>query len=614
MINFARRKVPPPVTVWLATILSLALFLSGWVIFPSLERSREVSQAFYFHRVGAIIALYTVACGAFFVPFSTVRLNTLDVAVFAYGAYTIVSILANPLLPWYSEHTLTMLLLLGTYLFFRTFLGNPTFLRNALVILLSVVAAQSVFGLLQWTGHLPSWHNTFRVTGTFFNPAPYAGFLVSALPMALGAAWSPTSLSGQRPGRTKLRRWRYGAVAAVMVLAIVASESRAAGLAALVSAGILLGHRLGGLSRWRAAFRRPTMKVIAAALVLLLVGGVATALFYVRPASALGRLLTWKISGQIIRDHPFFGVGYDQFFARFGQYQAAYFARFPDDPLSSLAGQGEYAFNMFIETAVEQGVMGLGLLISVLVIALRTAFRSQNTLTVAAGASIVAVIVFGFFSYPLTIVPIQINLFFLLAWLSTQQSAFVRWPLSGSLTRYALIPGSVVLLIYLGYRDAERYRAYRHWKVASKHKDLFNYQEAIAVYDQVYPVLQDNGKFLFQYGQTLSYEGEHRRATVVLEKARQRTTDTYLYTALGDSYQALEQYQEAEKHYQFAIHHNPYRFYPRYLLAQLYQATHETDQAVAVAEEILAMKIKVPSPRVEKIRKEMRVFVEEHHP
>ena len=45
---------------------------------------------------------------------------------------------------------------------------------------------QAVYGCLQLWGYYPSHHGLFKMTGSFFNPGPYAGYLCCVLPIALG--------------------------------------------------------------------------------------------------------------------------------------------------------------------------------------------------------------------------------------------------------------------------------------------------------------------------------------------------------------------------------------------------------------------------------------------
>src|SRR5690606_37096003 len=45
---------------------------------------------------------------------------------------------------------------------------------------------QAIYGNLQLYGFYPSHHSGFQMTGSFFNPGPYGGFLAVVFPVALG--------------------------------------------------------------------------------------------------------------------------------------------------------------------------------------------------------------------------------------------------------------------------------------------------------------------------------------------------------------------------------------------------------------------------------------------
>lgn len=56
-------------------------------------------------------------------------------------------------------------------------------------LLLALIVAGiilAIYGNLQLWGYYPSHHNRFNLTGSFFNPGPYAGYLASIFPAALG--------------------------------------------------------------------------------------------------------------------------------------------------------------------------------------------------------------------------------------------------------------------------------------------------------------------------------------------------------------------------------------------------------------------------------------------
>ncbi|MDA3904673.1 MAG: hypothetical protein PF484_01220 [Bacteroidales bacterium] len=48
---------------------------------------------------------------------------------------------------------------------------------------------QAIYGCLQLWGYYPSHHGLFKMTGSFFNPEPYAGFMRAVLPVAVGLYW-----------------------------------------------------------------------------------------------------------------------------------------------------------------------------------------------------------------------------------------------------------------------------------------------------------------------------------------------------------------------------------------------------------------------------------------
>ena len=64
---------------------------------------------------------------------------------------------------------------------------------------------------------------------------------------------------------------------------------------------------------------------------------------------------------------------------------------------------------------------------------------------------------------------------------------------------------------------------------------------------------------------------------------------------LSDSYNATGESKKAEAAYLHAWHMNPSRFYPKYLLAKLYDETGQKEDAVKVAKELLEKEIKVES-------------------
>jgi hypothetical protein len=55
---------------------------------------------------------------------------------------------------------------------------------------------------------------------------------------------------------------------------------------------------------------------------------------------------------------------------------------------------------------------------------------------------------------------------------------------------------------------------------------------------------------------------------------------------------------------------NPSRFYPKYLLAKLYDESGQNEKAVEVAKELLEKDIKIESTAIQEMREEMKKIIE----
>ena len=54
-----------------------------------------------------------------------------------------------------------------------------TFVRTSVVwLLIAAGTVEAVWGLLQVYGYEPSKHSLYALTGSFYNPGPYSGFLI----------------------------------------------------------------------------------------------------------------------------------------------------------------------------------------------------------------------------------------------------------------------------------------------------------------------------------------------------------------------------------------------------------------------------------------------------
>jgi tetratricopeptide (TPR) repeat protein len=118
------------------------------------------------------------------------------------------------------------------------------------------------------------------------------------------------------------------------------------------------------------------------------------------------------------------------------------------------------------------------------------------------------------------------------------------------------------------------------------------------------------------YKQTLYSVGLHREATEkyteqygksneILHRAMQISCDPMLYNVAGKNYQALKQYELAERSYRKAVNLVPNRLYPHYLLAKLHHEMGLKNKAEAEKNIVLTKSPKVESMAVEEMREEL---------
>ena len=208
-------------------------------------------------------------------------------------------------------------------------------------LLIAAGALEAVWGLLQVYGYEPSNHSLYALTGSFYNPGPYSGFLAMCLSLALHE-W----LGGKRI-------WKHVALVAwvLMLVMLPSGMSRSAWLAALVASGYVLGmHNRERLYRYRKFFW-------VGGLLLILLGIGA---YHWKKDSADGRLLMWKVATQAVLEHPWQGVGWEHVAGAYGDAQERYFASgVATEQEEHVAGAPEYVFNEYLQVAMAWGVPAL---------------------------------------------------------------------------------------------------------------------------------------------------------------------------------------------------------------------------------------------------------------
>lgn len=482
-------------------------------------------------------------------------------------------------------------------------------IKVLIVILIVLGGYQAFLGLLQLYGFQTSHHHLFKMTGSFTNPAPFAGFLAGVFPLALSSYFF-TGKGGVV--KRVIKNCSLGVVL-LLLLVIPPSMSRSAWLASLIGAGIVCASYFdfgGILKRY---FNKPRRKILLTLLFSSLAILSMVGLYSLKMDSANGRLFIWKISARVVAEQPIFGVGFGRFTSAFGNAQAAYFGDgLGSDAETMVAGKGEFAFNELVNIAVEQGLLGLVLFLGFMISLIRR-LPSKNSLQVGFYAGFCSLLVFSLFSYPFSIIPLLLCFYIFAGILSGFNSRIgksiilFQVPLYFSRLGYILLIGG---LTAVGLKLKNQMDALENWKIASSQK--YNIAYAATKMEEVYERLSYDGDFLFEYGQVLALSKDYNKAIEILNDASMRTSDPYLYSAIGDSYKAIKMYNEAEKAYRHAHHLIPHKFYPLYLLSKLYDEWGKSEKAVNTAQQLLTKKIKVHSTAIDEMKVEMEEIVKKN--
>lgn len=458
---------------------------------------------------------------------------------------------------------------------------------------------EAIGGLRQIYGFAISNNSLYSLTGSFFNPGPYSGYLAMVFPICL-YEWLNLKRITER---TRLEQIRYYIVLCVIVLILCvlpAGMSRSAWIAAVVSGMWVYGVHASWGSRFKKFGQKYKIRIVLifmmGVVLLIMVGCI---LFQLKAASANGRLFMWKITCLAIAEKPFVGYGSGNFSSIYGEAQERYFANGKYSETEELvAGSPEYAFNEYLQLAVEYGIP---FLIAVLLVIVFCLWKGIMERRIGVCGGVISVLVFAFSSYPIQIPGFAITFYCLLVACVMGRSKIV-------LLFFTLI----VILYGTYYWKNNQYGVCKQWHT---YKILYNisaYQSVKKEYGKIYPKMRNKGIFLFEYGHSLHKLKEYDLSTKILKEAMKYSNDPMIMNIIGKNYHELGKYKKAEEWLIRSTHRLPGRIYPYYLLAKLYAEPkyNYPDKLRMAVEVVLTKKPKVQSAAVMEMRNEVKGMVE----
>lgn len=566
-----------------------------------------VGKVFWFHLAMLLLAVCSLVAAVLTKPVKPFGFSVADGLVLVLAA--IVALTYNRQLDPEPEKMLFGGQLVVLWFLLRFILtGWPQLQLFFLAVVVATGGMEAVSGMRQLHGFEGSNHSLFKLTGDFYNPGPYSGYLAIVLPVCL---WMIL-------GQTKIYLHYLGWIGLLAIIVMLpAGMSRTAWVAATVSCGwVYWMQRIGWEKTKRYMNGNRTLTIVSSILILISIAGALAGIYRLKADSANGRLLLWKVTGQAIREQPWTGTGTGGFPAAYAEAQAEYFTSGKASETERMvAGCPEYGFNEFLQIGLEQGLVGLMVFVGLLSYSL---FRGVKNRQVGAAGGILALIVFGLASYPLQLPEFWVVLVVLMVLANSDTPVDADTHPTFSPKRRKILSVAMIgmLAICCGWIFRQQkgyYEGYKKWNTL---KMLYNskaYEAAGEGYEELIPLMGHKPELLFEAAQCLSKSERFEKANQLLERAMKLSSDPMIHYMAAKNEQSMGNYQKAENLLLHAIDMLPERIYPYYLLVKLYSepAFFQEDKFIKAADTVLKKEPKVESTAIREMRTEVTKLIEE---
>ena len=498
--------------------------------------------------------------------------------------------------------------------------GWPQLQLFFLAVVVATGGIEAVSGMRQLHGFEGSNHSLFRLTGDFYNPGPYSGYLAIVLPVCL---WMILEWGKEKRAHSHASLRYLGWIGLLAIIVVLpAGMSRTAWIAAAVSCGwVYWVQRIGWEKTKKYMDGNRTLTIVSSILILISIAGALAGIYLLKKDSANGRLLLWKVTGQAIREQPWTGTGTGGFPAGYAEAQAEYFTSGKASETEMMvAGCPEYGFNEFLQIGLEQGLVGLMVFVLLLSYSL---FRGVKNRQAGAAGGILALMVFSLASYPLQLPEFWVVLVVLMGVANSNTpvdadiSVDANTPPTPSregrkILSVTMIGILVICCGWIFWQQKGYYEGYKKWNTL---KMLYNskaYEAAGEGYEKLVPLMGHKPELLFEAAQCLSKSERFKEANRLLERAMKLSGDPMIHYMAAKNEQSMGNYQKAENLLLHAIDMLPERIYPYYLLTKLYSEPtfFQEDKFIKAADAVLKKEPKVKSTAIREMREEVKILIQ----
>ncbi|MCQ2973342.1 MAG: O-antigen ligase family protein [Bacteroidales bacterium] len=435
---------------------------------------------------------------------------------------------------------------------------------------------EAFYSLMQLYGFSYSNHSIFKLTGSFYNPGPLGGYLAITLPIALNM-WLNIKVKKENLNKseniTKFQKInilsQYYILIFTLVLLIIvlpSTMSRTSWISGCFGCIYVLLCS-GILKKYLDKIKINKKLLLIIGVIILFLAGIG--IWKVKSESANGRLFLWKISTLAVMDSPI--SGHDIFSPAYGNAQEKYFANiiekkgyFNIGNEENIATSPDYAFNEYLQFAILYGIPLTLLIIAFLVFAIFFAHKNKRFQFVG---GIISLLVFCFASYPMQIPAFVVLLIILTIGLIIPENINYVYH---KIILASLLSILAIFMIIKRPIYSERIDLMQKWEKSQMFYNMKVYTKAAKYYAEMSDKMDWNGRFLYEYGHSLYKTEKYQDAIIELNKCLNYLSDPMIFNVIGECYQNLNNYSEAEKYYIRSSHRLPNRLYPHYLLYLLY--------------------------------------------
>ncbi|MFM9826138.1 O-antigen ligase family protein [Flavobacterium sp.] len=463
---------------------------------------------------------------------------------------------------------------------------------------------------MQYLGWFESQNTLFTVTGSCINPNVTAMFLALTVPIFLFLF------------RSKYRKiYQIGFI--ILLIALLLLQCRAALIGATLAIVVFYSLEYHFVSWLKNKKNGATAKALFV-LSLLIIIPMSIHLYNTKKASADGRKFIWKLSTEMVTQKPIIGYGYGYFSKEYNLFQADYIqkGKASSEEMEN-AGPVFMAHNELLQNAVEGGVVGLTLILlffGSLLLALKqrkkdienktnninnvdATSQKKNSYFNLSYAGVIGFMAMSMVNFTIQNIPVMSLLTLYAAIICSmlepiQLPHYLVFIKTNNAIKFLSKTLIITISLFLAYTLFGIAKADSQNKKASLLKKERHYEQALLIMPSLEPYLKDDSDYWKNYGNLYYQTHNYPVAIACLKKGKETDASPELYLGLGVCYEKLNQYPTAIAQYTQLIALHPSKFEYRYRLMNAYVQNKNIEKAIAVANEIITLKPKIPSKKV----------------